>query len=65
MVNLSRVFEGIGGIVVGFVFVFFIGFKFMINSDQFLSHVGFAFFIGGIIGFALGIVFVYRGITSD
>lgn len=64
MVNLSRIFEGIGGIVVGFVFVFFIGFKFIGNSDQFLSHIGFAFLIGGIIGFALGIVFVYRGIRD-
>jgi hypothetical protein len=64
MVNLNRIFEGIGGIIVGFIFVFFIGFQFIYNTDQFLSHVGYAFLIGGIIGFALGIVFVYRGIKD-
>lgn len=64
MVNTNKIFEGIGGIVVGFVFVFFIGLKFAGNSDHFLSHVGLAFLIGGIIGFALGIVFVYRGIRD-
>lgn len=64
MVNSNNIFEGIGGILVGFIFVFYIGLKFVGNSDQFLSHVGFAFLIGGIIGFSLGIVFVYRGIRD-
>lgn len=64
MVNLNNIFEGLGGILVGFVFIFFIGFKFVGNSDQFLSHVGLAFLIGGIIGVALGIVFIYKGIRD-
>ena len=64
MVNPKQIFEGIGGIIVGFVFIFFIGVKFVGNSDQFLSHVGLAFLIDGIIGFVLGIVFVYRGIRG-
>ncbi|MDE1862722.1 MAG: hypothetical protein KGI33_07410 [Thaumarchaeota archaeon] len=50
--------------MVGFIFIFYIGIKFAGNSDKFLSHVGFAFLIGGMISLALGTVFVYQGIKD-